>query len=120
MKSTTGIPAPVFNFSIGNEVLGLFHRPSGAPTAAQTHNKPSDLGDRLLLAICAPGPNMPLDDFCTAYDLSADILRIFSQYKYTNSFLLHFVTIPELKQMEFELGEIAELCDAAERWSVHL
>ncbi|KAN0078449.1 hypothetical protein V8E55_010506 [Tylopilus felleus] len=118
MKSVTA--APVFNFSIGNEVLGLFRHISGAPAAAQTHEGPYDLGDQLLPSTRAPGPNMPLDKFCTAYHLSANILAKILENKYTNAPLLHFVTIPDLKLMRFELGEIAALRDAAEKWSVHL
>lgn len=118
MKSVTA--APVFNFSIENEVLGLFRHISGAPAATQTHEGPYDLGDQLLPSTCAPGPNMPLDKFCTAYHLSANILAKLLENKYTNAPLLHFMTIPDLKLMRFELGEIAALRDAAEKWSVHL
>lgn len=105
--------APVFDFSIGNEVLGLFHRPS---VAAQPRNEPTTGNltgsNQLLPATRAPGPNMSLADFCTTYDLSADIFTKFSDQKYTNASLLHFATVPELTEIKFELGEIAALRDA--------
>lgn len=72
---------PMLNFRIGNEVLDLVRCPYGPPAAAQLRNEPSNLGDRLLPADRAPGPTMPLSDFCTAHDLSADILQKLSDHK---------------------------------------
>lgn len=61
---------------------------------------------------------MPLREFCTKYGLGLHTLKKFEDNYYTDARVLRFVTIDELKQMEFRLGEIAGLRDAVELWSV--
>ncbi|KAF8840844.1 hypothetical protein BDN67DRAFT_902673, partial [Paxillus ammoniavirescens] len=111
--------APVFNFTIGNELLGLICPPQQQATAAVAAQPQitSDLGDRLLPSTRTPGDDISLSQFCMIYDLSQDILTKFQEHAFNHARLLRFVTIPELKEMNFCLGEIAALRDAAEKWS---
>ena len=61
---------------------------------------------------------MPLAQFCAEYDLGATVLDKLSENLYKEARVLRFVTVDDLKQMNFRLGEIAALRDAVERWSV--
>ncbi|KAG2034351.1 hypothetical protein BDR03DRAFT_984454 [Suillus americanus] len=64
------------------------------------------------------GTDMPLNEFCAEYDLGNTIHVKFAQNAYKEAQFLCFITIPELKEMGFQLGEIAALCDVVERWSL--
>ncbi|KAG2069511.1 hypothetical protein BDR04DRAFT_1156536 [Suillus decipiens] len=110
--------APVFNFTIRNEVVNFFHPQVPAiptmPLAAAP--APSDLTcTSLLHPSHMQGMDMPLNKFCAKYDLGNTIHAKFAENAYKEAQFLHFVTIPELKEMGFQLGEIAALCDAVER-----
>jgi hypothetical protein len=65
-----------------------------------------------------PGQDMPLSQFCTDFKLSDVVLEKFCDKGYQDAHALRFVTIDELKEMKFHLGEIAALRDAVEMWSV--
>jgi hypothetical protein len=56
--------------------------------------------------------------FCAEYDLGDNILSKLIKNAYKEARFLRFVTIAELKEMGFQLGEIAAIRDAVERWSV--
>ncbi|KAG0701706.1 hypothetical protein DFH29DRAFT_875725 [Suillus ampliporus] len=115
-------PAPVFNFTIRNEILGLF-RPEGSMAstipAAAASNTPSDPACTTLLhPSCTQGRDIPLNMFCVEYDLGDNIRSKLINNAYKEAQFLCFITIAELKEMGFQLGEIAAICDAVERWSV--
>jgi hypothetical protein len=122
--------APVFNFTIGNELVDLFRpsRPAPAPQhplapqpvpAAPPAPTAYDLQcPTLLHPSRSPGIDMPLTEFCMVYDLGPSLLEKFHDNSYKDARVLRFVTIAELKEMNFRLGEIAALRDAVERWSV--
>jgi len=61
---------------------------------------------------------MPLVEFCQEYDLVPTILEKLSDNLYKDARVLRFITIEELKQMEFRFGKIAALRDAVDVWSV--
>ncbi|KAG2152702.1 hypothetical protein DEU56DRAFT_752017 [Suillus clintonianus] len=114
--------APVFNFTIGNEVLDIF-RPwlpaaAVAPALSSTSHSSDSACTTLLHPSRAQGRGIPLDEFCTEYDLGNNIHAKFAENAYKEARFLRFVTISELKEMGFQLGEIAALRDAVERWSV--
>ena len=67
---------------------------------------------------CQPGIDTPIAEFCRLYGLGDPILQKFLQHGYLQSRMLRFIQIPELKEMDFRLGEIAALKDAVEMWSV--
>ena len=61
---------------------------------------------------------MPMVEFCALYDLSPGILGKLTDNDYKTACFLCFVTITELKEMGFKLGEIAGLRNVIESWSV--
>ena len=64
------------------------------------------------------GSDVSLNEFCTIYELGDAVLKCFEENCYKKSSTLHFVTIQELKDMGFHLGEIAMLRAAVDSWSV--
>ena len=82
-----------------------------APTAAA-------ISLTLLPPTQVPGPDIPIEDFCQQHQLDNDVLQKLKDNCYKNAWTLHFVTITNLKKMGFLLGEIGELRDAVEKWSV--
>ncbi|KAG1724791.1 hypothetical protein EDB19DRAFT_1834041 [Suillus lakei] len=66
----------------------------------------------------AQGRDIPLDEFCTEFDLGNNIHAKFTKNAYKEAQFLHFVMISKLKEMGFQLGKIAALCDAIKWWSV--
>jgi hypothetical protein len=61
---------------------------------------------------------MPISEFCDMYALGPDVLERFASHMYKDARVLRFVTLTDLKEMGFRLGEIAGLQDAMELWSV--
>ena len=61
---------------------------------------------------------MSISEFCDLYALGPDILERFASHMYKDARVLRFVSLADLKEMGFRLGEIAELRDAVELWSV--
>lgn len=113
--------APVFNFTIGNEVVDFFRPQVPVITAMPLAVAPAPSDPTctsLLHPSCMQGMDMPLNEFCAKYDLGNAIHAKFAQNAYKEARFLRFVTIPELKEMGFQLGEIAALRDAVERWSL--
>ncbi|OAX40797.1 hypothetical protein K503DRAFT_798526 [Rhizopogon vinicolor AM-OR11-026] len=113
---------PVISPVLQNEVLGLFH-PEGstAPTipVAAALNPPSDPACTTLLHPSrTQGRDIPLNMFCAEYDLGDNIHLKLINNAYKEAQFLCFVTIAELKEMGFQLGEIAAIRDAVEQWSV--
>ncbi|TFY52052.1 hypothetical protein EVG20_g10727 [Dentipellis fragilis] len=110
--------APVFNFSIGNEVLGLFCLNQDLSTNCTATAPNLDVSDSLIPLSRVLGADMSLADFCIAFDLSDAILEKFTKNSYRAACALHYVKVNELKEMGFLLGEIAMLRDAVDSWSI--
>jgi hypothetical protein len=131
-QKNTPVAPPVFNFNIGNEVATLFHpfaptAPAVAPIpTAPMHATAPALAPTTTTADCpfllsplrCAGPEFSLDEFCTVYELGDAVLKRFEENCYKKSSTLRFVTIQELKDMGFRLGEIAALRVAVEAWSI--
>jgi hypothetical protein len=66
------------------------------------------------------GPNLTLQEFCNQFDVTANVYNKLVNKGYTNSQVLQYVAIDELKEMGFKFGEIALLKDAVARWSLPL
>jgi hypothetical protein len=117
--------APVFNISVGNEVLDILRPPPPPvpapvpipvpPHAPQVYDAPCPL---LLHPSRMPGLDISISEFCQQYDLGPNVLKKFQDNFYNDARVLRFVTIDELKEMGFRLGEVAGLRDAVERWSI--
>ena len=65
-----------------------------------------------------PGIDMTIKDFCTQYGVETGAEERLVMNSYGHAHLLSFVTIQELKDMNFLPGKIASLWDAAHKWSV--
>ena len=61
---------------------------------------------------------MPIFEFCDLYELRPDILDKFALHMYKDAHILWFVTLADLKEMRFHLGEIARPWNAVESWLV--
>ena len=71
-----------------------------------------------LQADCLSGLNMTIAKFCAQYELGDGTQQKFVAHGYERARVLHFITLTDVTKMELRLGEIAELWDAIERWSV--
>lgn len=80
-----------------------------------TNTAPSPM---LLPSSRAIGQYLTLQDFCTQYDITDTVRNKLSDEGYTNSRVLQYIAIEELKEVGFKNGEIASLKDAVIRWSV--
>jgi hypothetical protein len=78
---------------------------------------PSDSSNMLIPFLRLPGADLSIEDFCTMYNLDGDISERFKQHKFKRTTAFKFVEVPELKEMGFMKGEVAELKVAIEEWS---
>jgi len=74
----------------------------------------------LLRTTSGIGPDMPIVEFCTSFGLQPSILAKLEENAYDYACNLHFITLDNLTEMGFKLGEKAALQDVVERWSVPL
>ena len=61
---------------------------------------------------------MSISDFCTSFGLQASILKKLDSNAYDFARNLRFISLDNLTEMGFKLGERAALQDAVERWSL--
>ena len=118
--------APVINFSFGREFAKAFR--GGGPTISPNAPPPVytaplqntyDLTCLTLLQVNQkPGIDMPLDDFCQQYDLDNGIKDRFKEHRYKHARMFRFLTVKDMEMMAFMAGEIAEVRDAIDWWSV--
>jgi hypothetical protein len=115
--------APVFNISVGDAVLDLLRpRPAQAiehpmpPAAALAI--PSNQDKMLLGPARTLGLDMSIGQFCESFGLQASIRAKLEDNAYDCARNLRFITLNDLTEMGFKLGEKAALQDAVERWSV--
>ena len=64
-----------------------------------------------------PGMKMTIEDFCTHFSLSAEILERLRKNGYSGTHVIHHIEIEELRSMDFKPGEIAELKEAVRAWA---
>lgn len=79
---------------------------------------PSIANNMLLKSSNDIGPDMSISDFCTSFGLQASILEKLDSNAYDFARNLRFISLDNLTEMGFKLGERAALQDAVERWSV--
>ena len=114
--------APVFNISADEAALDLLrpcpaieHPEHPEPPALQVA-VPSNQGKMLLDPIL--GPDISIDQLCESFSLQPSIRARLEVNGYYYARNLCFVTLNDLTEMGFKLGENASLQDAVERWSV--
>jgi hypothetical protein len=61
---------------------------------------------------------MSIEEFCTTYEVPNGALDKLTSNGYSRAHMLRFVTIAELGQMAFLLGETVALRDAVDSWAV--
>ena len=111
--------APVFNISAGEAVLDLIRpRPAIEHPEPAALTVPSNQGKMLLGPARILGPDMSIDQFCESFGLQPSIRARLEVNGYYYARNLRFVTLDDLMEMGFKLGEKASLQDAVERWSV--
>ena len=126
--------APTINFSIGKELVDLLRPPPVLQVAAASAD-PGPLAPPMYTAplqqnsfdIDCPtliqtnrkaGPDMTLEAFCATYELDDLIRDRFKEHRYKHARMLRYLTVKDMEAMKFLVGEIAEVRDAIDRWSV--
>ncbi|PBK81678.1 hypothetical protein ARMGADRAFT_1091082 [Armillaria gallica] len=103
--------APVVHVNIPNDLLQPF------PLAPA----PQPLGNGAIPLIPShliPGPNMDIEAFCDAQQLSHSICDCLLRNKFMQAHGFEFVTVQDLKDMGLVFGDIADLKNAVRSWSV--
>jgi hypothetical protein len=114
--------APVFNISVGDAVLDLLRprpaaieHPQAEPPALAI---PSNQNKMLLGPARILGLDMSIEKFCESFGLQPSIRAKLEDNAYDYARNLRFITLNDLTEMGFKLGEKAALQDAVERWSL--
>ncbi|KIK01240.1 hypothetical protein K443DRAFT_7073 [Laccaria amethystina LaAM-08-1] len=79
---------------------------------------PPSVNKMLLKPTSSVGHDMPIGEFCTSFGLQPSILAKLEDNAYDYARNLRFITLDNLTEMGFKLGEKAALQDAVERWSI--
>ena len=117
---------PVFNISLGNDFASMFQpQPPALPPPpalpalpVQPPPPPPPPSSTLIPVNQEPGTDMPFSDFCRQYGLSSNVLDKLIQNSFNCTRSLRFTCPEDLKEIGFLLGEVAEMKDAVEQWSV--
>jgi hypothetical protein len=124
--------APTINFSIGKELVDLLRPPPAFHVAAASADslappvytaplpqKSFDIDcPTLLQTNRKAGSDMTLEVFCATYQLDDAIRDRFKENRYKHARMLRYLTTKDMEAMKFWAGEIAEVRDAIDRWSV--
>ena len=109
--------APVFNIALSDGMLDLFRGRASASAPSTQSAGPSN-EPMLIKSGFEVGPDMSIAEFCTSFKLQPSILQKLVDNAYDFARNLRFVTLANLNDMGFKLGERAALLDAIEKWSV--
>ena len=123
---------PTINFSIRKELVDLLRPPPALQAAAASADSLTppvytapllqnsfDIDcPTLLQANRKPGSDMTLEVFCATYQLDDAIRDRFKEHRYKHARMLRYLTIKDMEWMKFWAGEIAEVQDAIDHWSV--
>ncbi|KAJ7192175.1 hypothetical protein GGX14DRAFT_596153 [Mycena pura] len=109
--------APVINFHLPDGLLNHLMPRTVDPPA--THQPvPSTPDSMLLPPNKAVGPNMSVSNFCALYGLKPAVAAKLSAHGFENCATFYLVTLGQLKEMDFLIGETAELRNAVNMWAV--
>lgn len=61
---------------------------------------------------------MTLEDFCETYQLYDAIRDQFKEHHYKHARMLRYLTMKDMEGMKFWVGEIAEVQEVIDCWSV--
>ncbi|KAK7016689.1 hypothetical protein R3P38DRAFT_2785859 [Favolaschia claudopus] len=107
--------APVINFNIPDALVGLMSGRQNPPAAGAPAPPTTAM---LLPPNTQVGPSSSILDFCAVYGLSADISTKLTTNGYQDTDVFYLVSIDDLKEMQFMLGQIAQLREAVRKWAV--
>ena len=112
--------APIFNISVGDAVLNLFHPQLAIPEplTPQLAAVPLNQNKMLLNPACDLGHDMSIAEFCEFFGLQHTVLQKLKKNAYDFAHNLCFIALGNSAQMGFKLGENAALQDPVERWSL--
>ena len=124
--------APTINFSIGKELMDFLRPAAPEPPVrvpveslappmytAPLPQKTFDISCPTLLQNNRKiGLDMTLEAFCTMYDLDDAIRDRFKEHRYKHARMFRYLTMKDMEAMKFWAGEIAEVRDAIDKWSV--
>jgi hypothetical protein len=74
----------------------------------------------LLSPNCKPGPCLSINDFCLTYSLADEICMCLTKNGFSSSLALCLITVDDLKEMGFKMGEVAEIEEAVEAWAARV
>ncbi|KAK7021601.1 hypothetical protein R3P38DRAFT_3541263 [Favolaschia claudopus] len=104
--------APVINFNIPDALVGLMSGRQNPPAAGAPAPPTTAM---LLPPNTQVGPSSSILDFCAVYGLSADISTKLTTNGYQDTDVFYLVSIDDLKEMQFTLGQIAQLREAVRK-----
>jgi hypothetical protein len=97
------------------------HAPTPPPYLFMLHNIGIPPASLSLLPIAGTaGPSLTLEDFCSQYQVDLAVHQKLFDEGYKTSHHLQYVTVLELKEAGFRIGEITSLKDAFACWSIPL
>ena len=126
-SSSSPAGPPIFNISLRNDFANIFRpapplalAPALAPAPVAPLPQPviAQIYSSLLPPSREPGIDMALSEFCTRYGLSDEILTKLTKNGYTRTRTLRFVQTDDLNMIGFMLGEVAEMKDVVEQWTL--
>ncbi|KAF8224090.1 hypothetical protein L208DRAFT_1313391, partial [Tricholoma matsutake] len=124
-----GANAKVFGFEQGNILIVLLHPPfydqyvwimhllSSLSFPLSQHSESHLSPPMLLPHSLKPGMKMTIENFCTHFSLSTEILECLQKNGYSGTHVIHHIKIEELRSMDFKPGEIAKLKEAVCAWA---
>lgn len=103
----------VINVVLPNNIGGYPTFPAAVPQA-QVFAPAAD--SPLLPANLSQGPKMDIESFCSIYSLSDDLLSRFREHRVSGTHAFAHISIKELKEMDFKIGEIIDVKEAVTEW----
>jgi hypothetical protein len=115
MSKERGQTAPIINVVLPNNFAGYpTHAASAGGPATMPFTPAAD--SPLLTAILTEGSKMDIEMFCSIYSLSNDLLSRFQERRVSGTHAFAHISVKELKEMGFKIGEIIDVKEAIMNW----
>jgi hypothetical protein len=113
-KNNQPVAAPPVHIHLPQQAFGAHLYQPAPPLPAVPGRSP------LLSPNYNPGPRLSINDFCSTYSLGNDICMRLTENGFSSSLALRRVTVDDLKEMGFKMGEVAEIEEAVEAWAARV